>query len=147
LWNTETRLPKPQRAQGHYKYRHPLQTVPGPAGEHPSQTHIGGSPRGPEGLSRRALSHFPDKSVVIKDEQRGSGDHAGQDAFDGVDAEIVIDECQRAISEDKAYIQADQRPAPSKHKPHESADVAVLLHAIAIVDPDQRQVLHVVKDF
>src|SRR5262249_1746286 len=44
-------------------------------------------------------------------------------------------------------IEPDERAASSKHETHESADVAVLLHPVSVVDPDKREVLHVVKDF
>src|SRR4029079_5463015 len=44
-------------------------------------------------------------------------------------------------------IKANQRAAPTEHESHEPANVAVFLDAVAIVDPDQRQVLHVVKHF
>ena len=58
-----------------------------------------------------------------------------------------IDKGKRAIGEDEADIKPNQRAAPSEHESHEPADVAVFLDTIAIVDPDERQVLHVVKNF
>ena len=46
-----------------------------------------------------------------------------------------------AVGENQPDIQPDQRTAASKDKPHEATDRAVLLDAIAIVDPDEREVL------
>src|SRR4029077_12139131 len=77
----------------------------------------------------------------------GSCHHAGENAFDGVNSEMRIDEGKRAVGKDEADIKANQRAAPSEHESHESANVAVFLDAVAIVDPDERQVLHVVKHF
>ena len=54
---------------------------------------------------------------------------------------------KRAVGENQADIEPNQRAAPPKYKAHEAADVAVLLHTIAVVNPDQREVLHVVKNF
>ena len=79
--------------------------------------------------------------------QRGSGDHAGEDAFNGIYSEMGIEITERAISKDQPDIKPDERAAPSKDKAHESANVAILFHSIAVVDPDEREVLHVVEDF
>src|SRR6266496_4298146 len=119
----------------------------GPAWEKTAQRYIRCPASKPERLSRGALPHFPDKSVVIKMEQGGSGDYAGEDAFDDVYSEMRIEIRERAIGENQADIEPHQRAAASKHKAHESADVAVFFHAVAIVDPDQREVLHVVENF
>src|SRR6266404_2609304 len=118
-----------------------------PAREKTAQRYIGGSAGEPKGLARGAFPYFPDKSIVIKMEQRGSGDHAGENAFDGVYSEMRIKIRERAIGENQADVEPQQRSAPSKHEAHESADVAVFLHAVAIVDPDEREVLHVVEHF
>src|SRR6266566_2042303 len=101
----------------------------------------------PERLAGGAFANFPNESVVIKMEQCRGGNHASQDAFDRFYSEMLIEIGERPIGEDQAHVESDQRAAPPKHKAHESADVAVFLNAIAIVDPDERQVLHVVKDF
>ena len=80
-------------------------------------------------------------------EQCGSSDHAGENAFHSVHADMRIDVRHWAIGEDQPDIQPDQWAAPSKNETHEPADVAVFLDAIAIVDPDEREVLHVVENF
>src|SRR5206468_12644345 len=51
------------------------------------------------------------------------------------------------IGENEADVQSYQRTAPSENKAHEPTDIAVFLHAVAIVDPDEREILHVVEDF
>src|SRR5438552_17470496 len=69
LRHIEVRLPKPERAERHNKHRHPFEAVPGPAGKNAAQSRrrgIGCSTRKSERLARGALSHFPNKSIVIK---------------------------------------------------------------------------------
>ncbi len=80
-------------------------------------------------------------------EQRGRGDHTGEDAFNGLYPEMGIEITERAIGKDQPDIKPNERTAPSKDEAHESTDVTVLLHSIAVVDPDKREVLHVVEDF
>src|SRR6266487_2845904 len=101
----------------------------------------------PERLAGGAFANFPDKSVVIKMEQRRGSNHASQDAFDRFYSEMGIEIGKRSIGENQTDVESDQRAAPPKHKAHESADIAIFLHTVAIVDPDKRKVLHVVKDF
>ena len=48
-------------------------------------------------------------------QQRGSGHHAGENAFDGVDSEMRIDEGKRTVGKDEAEIQPNQGAAPSEH--------------------------------
>src|SRR4029453_1110156 len=91
LGNGKMRLPEPQRAEWHHEYAYPFQAVPRPAGKHAAERHISGSTSEPERLTRRALPNFPDKSVIIKMQQRGSGHYACEDAFDGVHSEMRID--------------------------------------------------------
>src|SRR6266700_407680 len=119
----------------------------GPAREKTSQRHIGRPTGKPERLTGGAFANFPDKPVVIKMKQRGCGDYASEDAFDRFDPEMGIEISKRAVSENQADVQSDERAASSENKTLESADSAVLLHAVAIVDPDEREILHVVEDF
>src|SRR5580704_12578179 len=79
-------------------------------------------------------------------EQRGSRHNSGEDAFNSVYSEMGIEITERAISKDQTDIEADERAAPAKDKAHESANVAILFHTIAVVDPDEREVLHVMKN-
>ena len=78
--------------------------------------------------------------------QRRRSDDSGEDAFNGLYSEMGIEIRERAIGENQADVQSNERAAPPKDKAHESADVAILLHPIAVVDPDEREVLHVVED-
>jgi hypothetical protein len=41
-------------------------------------------------------------------EQRGSGDHAGKDAFNRIYPEMRIEIAQRAIGKDKPYIKPNE---------------------------------------
>ena len=58
-----------------------------------------------------------------------------------------IDVRDRAVGQNEAHIKSDQRTAPSEHESHEPANVAVFLDTIAVIDPNERQVLHVVENF
>src|SRR5256885_9619099 len=53
----------------------------------------------------------------------------------------------RAIGENQTKIKPDKGAAATKNKTHKSADAFVFFDPIAIVNPNQREVLHVVKDF
>src|SRR5450759_3029246 len=147
LRHVDVCLPKPKRAQRQHEYRCPFQSMPCPTGQNATQRHISCSTAKTQRLARRTLPNFPDKSIVIKMEQCGSGDYAGENTLNDVDSEMRIEIRKRAIGENEADIESDQRAAPSKHKAHESADVAVFLDAVAIIDPHEREVLHVVENF
>src|SRR5437016_1292468 len=60
---------------------------------------------------------------------------------------MVIEVTNRAVSENKTDIKPNQGTAPAKYEPHEPTDGTVFLDTVAIVNPNQRQVLHVVKHF
>src|SRR5438477_4523472 len=60
---------------------------------------------------------------------------------------MVIEITNRAVSENKTDIKPNQRTTPAKYKPHEPTDGTVFFQPVAIVNPNQRQVLHVVKHF
>src|SRR6266550_4779395 len=101
----------------------------------------------PERLAGGAFANFPDESVVIKMEQRRGSNHASQDALDRFYSEMGIEISKRSIGKNQTDVESDERAAPPEHKAHESTDVAVFLHTVAIVDPDEREVLHIVEDF
>src|SRR6476620_9254676 len=145
--NCKMRLPEPQRSKRHHEHAHPFQPVPCPTRKHTAERYISGSTGKPQRLTRRALPNFPDKSVIIKMQQRRGGYQPGENPFDGLHPDMRVDEGNRAVGKDEADIKANQRAAPSEHESHESANIAVLLNPISIVDPDERQVLHVVKYF
>src|SRR5262245_41480071 len=79
-------------------------------------------------------------------EQPGCGHDAGEDAFDRLHFGVLLENPQRAISEDKADIDADQGTAAAENKLHKAANRAVFFHAVAIVNPDEGEVLDIVKD-
>ena len=92
LGNGKMRLPKPQCAEWHHEYADPFQAVPCPARKQAAKRHISGSTSEPERLTCRALPNLPDKSVIIKMQQRGSGYQAGENPFNGIHSEMRIDE-------------------------------------------------------
>ena len=79
-------------------------------------------------------------------EQRRSGDDAGEDAFDCVDLELGVKIGKRAVGKNQTEIKTNKRAAASKHKTHKSADAFVFLDPVAIINPNQREVLHIVEN-
>src|SRR5205807_10294538 len=64
-----------------------------------------------------------------------------------VDPDVGIQVTNRAISKNETNIKSNQRSAATENKTHEATDRAVFLDSVAIVNPNQRQVLDVVKHF
>src|SRR5215471_5469888 len=95
LGNRKMGLPKPERTEWHHEYTYPFQAVPRPPRKHASQRHISGSTGKAERLPRRAFPNLPNESVVIKMQQRGSSDYAGENAFDGIHSDMRINEGNR----------------------------------------------------
>src|ERR1043166_847262 len=65
--------------------------------------------------------------------------------LDGLDGCARSGQRDRSIGEDKPDIHADERSASPKHETHEASDAFVALHAGAVINPDDGQVLDVVK--
>src|SRR4029453_11489062 len=108
---------------------------------------IGSATSHPKGLARPFLANLPNKTVIIKMEQTGRSDDSGEHARDRVHAEIGIQITDRAVSEHESNVQPHQPSAAAKDETHEAADRTIFLHAVAIVNPNDREVLHVVKNF
>jgi len=73
--------------------------------------------------------------------------HAGQHALHSFDLKLGIEIRERTIRKNEPDVQSDQRTASSKNKAHKTTDGTVLFHTAAIINPDQREVLHIVIDF
>src|SRR3954468_16481509 len=80
-------------------------------------------------------------------EEARSRDHAGENTLHRFDLEMRVKIRERAVGENQPDIEPDQRTAAPENKTHEPADGPVLLHAVAIINPDKRQILDVVKNF
>src|SRR6266542_430325 len=98
-------------------------------------------------LARGAIAHFPDESVVIKMKKTRRRHYAGEHTLYRLDFETGIEIAKGTVGKNQPDVEPNQRTAPAKNKPHEAADRAVFFHAAAIVNPDQRKVLHIVKQF
>src|SRR5262249_39583241 len=98
-------------------------------------------------LASGFLAHLPDESVVIKMEQRRCSHHTGENAFDGLDADTRFEIAERSVGEDQPNIKTNQRATAPEHETHESADRAVRLDSLTIINPNQREILDIVKDF
>ena len=72
---------------------------------------------------------------------------AGKDIFNGVDADKRFGQTQPTVGEHQAYVHSHQRATPPEHKAHETTDRFIALDAFPIINPDQREVLHIVKYF
>src|SRR5437867_2895535 len=140
-------LPKPECPKGNDKNSNPFHAVQGPTREKTIRRNIGCAATDAERLSSGFLAYFPNESIVIKMEQHRSGHHTGEHAFDCIDADIRFEITQRPVGEDQADVKTDQRATAPEHEPHKPADRAVCLNPFAIIDPNQREVLDVVKCF
>ena len=80
-------------------------------------------------------------------QERGGRDHAGEQTLDRFNAKMRIEISQRTVSEDQTDVETDERAAPPENKSHEAADRAVFFDTVAIVNPNKRKVLHIVKHF
>src|SRR6266487_4385472 len=96
-------------------------------------------------FARGAFAYFPDESVVIKMKKTRRRYYAGEHTLHRLDFETGIEIPEGTIGKNKPDVQPNQRTAPAKDKAHEAADRAVLFHTAAIVNPDEREVLHIVK--
>jgi hypothetical protein len=54
-------------------------------------------------------------------------------------------ETKRSIRHYQADINADERPTPPENEAHKSTDARVALDPGPIIDPDNREVLHIMK--
>src|SRR5438270_14042465 len=97
-----------------------------------------------ERFARRAFPHFPNKSVVIKVQQSRRGDDTHERTLKGVYSDKVAQVTKRAVSENETDIQTDERSAAPKHETHETDDVAIILHRVAVEEPNERAYLQVV---
>ena len=70
-------------------------------------------------------------------QQSRRGDDTHERTLKGVYSDKVAQVTKRAVSENETDIQTDERAAAPKHETHETADVAILFHAVAIVDPNE----------
>src|SRR5207253_8111073 len=143
----EPHLPKPKCAKRNDKNSDPFRTMQGPAGQKTARRNICCPAADAERLSSRFLAHFPDESVVIKMEQRRSGHHTSEHAFDCVDADVRFEIAQGHVGEDQAHIKTNQRATAPEYKTHKTADRAICLNPFAIVNPNQGEVLDIVKYF
>ena len=80
-------------------------------------------------------------------QEGGSGHHTGKYAFDDVDPDIRLEIAERPVGKDQADVNSNQRATASEHKTHKPADRAVRLNPFTIIDPNQREVLDIVKHF
>src|SRR2546423_9840137 len=59
---------------------------------------------------------------------------------------MMIEITNRAVGKNETHIEPNKRTTAPKHETHETADRTVFLDAVPIINPDDRQVLRIVKD-
>ena len=97
-------------------------------------------------FARRAVAYFPDESVVIKMKKTRCRNHTGEHTLHRLDFEAGIEIREGTVGKNKPDVQPNQRTAPAENEAHEAADRAIFFNATAIVNPDQREILHIVKN-
>src|SRR5205085_4623713 len=75
------------------------------------------------------------------------GHHPSQHFRHRVHPDVAVQITDRAVGENKPDVESDECAASSKDKPHETANGAVFLDSVAVVNPYQGEVLDVVKNF
>src|SRR6266403_5063156 len=80
-------------------------------------------------------------------EQCRRGHHSGENTFNRFDADIRFRQTQPTVGEHQANINAYQRATPPENKTHKPTDRAIALYPFTIVNPDKREVLHIVEYF
>src|SRR5947209_2534036 len=80
-------------------------------------------------------------------QERGSGYHTGKYAFHDVDPDTRLEIAERPVGKDQADVNSNQRATAPEHETHKPADRAVCLNPFTIINPNQREVLHIVKYF
>src|SRR5437867_4868028 len=98
-------------------------------------------------LAHGPIAHFPHKSAVIKMTNTPRRHYAGEHTLYRLDFETGIEIAKGTVGKNQPDVETDQRTASSKNKAHKTADGTVLFHTAAIVNPDQREILHIVIDF
>src|SRR5688572_25486313 len=94
---------------------------------------------------RLGLADLPNEAVVIKMQQGRSGDKADQNVSHRFHRNSRVDEAKRPVGHDQANINADERATAPEDEPHEATDARIPLDACPIIDPDNREVLHIVE--
>src|SRR5256714_2106599 len=118
---------------------------PGPTGRHGQIPYP--APVNAENGSRLSFTNFPKESVEIKMEKSRCGDDANENMFDGLNGDTGRRQGDRAVGQNQADIDTDERAATPENETHEPADALIAFHPGAIVDPDNREILHVVENF
>ena len=80
-------------------------------------------------------------------QERGSGHHPGKYAFEYVGPDTRLEIAQRPVGENQAHVKTNQRTTAPEHETHKPADRAVCLNPFPIINPNQREILDIVKDF
>src|ERR1700736_3308440 len=139
-----TNLADPHGAQRNDEHSHPLEAMKHPARKELVGRWGCGSSSKSQVFPGSAFAHFPDETIVIEMEQTGRGHQPVQRPLYGVDLNF-LQQCQRPVSQNKTDVEADESATPPEYEPHESADGAVFLDSVAIVDPNQGKVLNIVE--
>src|SRR5207248_2901657 len=143
----DVHLPVPECTKRNDKNSRPFGAVQGPTRKKPFRRDISGATTDAERLSSGFFPYFPNEPVVIKMQEGGSGHHPGKYAFDYVDPDARLEIAQRPVGENQAHVKTNQRATAPEHETHKPADRAVCLDPFPIVNPNQREVLDIVKYF
>src|SRR5262249_10823002 len=88
-----------------------------------------------------------DESVEVKMQEGGRRYKPEEHMLNSLSVDPLREQFDVPVGKHHANVQADHGPASPEQKPHERTNLTSLVHTLAIVDPDNGEVLHVVKYF
>ncbi|NJL28875.1 MAG: hypothetical protein HC897_13775 [Thermoanaerobaculia bacterium] len=97
-------------------------------------------------MAGRALTHLPDETIEIEVEQRRGHEHTLEHLFERLDRQPLGNVGERAVGEHQPHVKPGQRTAAAEEEAQQATQPLRRLDPLAIEQPDDREVLHVVED-
>ena len=95
---------------------------------------------------RAALADLPDETVEVEVEQGRGPDDGDQDVLQRDDRDALLQAADKAVADDQSDIEPEHRCTAAEQESREAANVGVAVDPFAVEDPDDGQILNVVKD-
>ena len=92
------------------------------------------------------FTDLPDESIEIEGHHRRGPDDRDHQFFEGLAAQELGQLGPRAVGGHQRDVDDEHQPAATKQSACQASDRGTLFHPLAVEDPDDRQVLDIVKD-